>query len=314
MLSRVADSLYWLGRYSERTETNAHILDLQLEQMLERSATDPAACDEWRMIISICGYIEDFGARYGKFDDIAQLAHYMIQDPKNFNAIGQLITYIRANARNARDIIPNDLWVNWNELYLNYQDQQVNIDNKQHIASYLAEVRKTALITTGVVDSLMTRDEGFLFIKIGKWIERSEKTALIVSHLLEQDNELIRDFRANFALQLTNAHEEYTRRFRLRESDEVLNFLMGDLKCSRSVAYGVRKIKDSIADIEGKEMRPYAEKMVQAIESIEQLLQQDAKLLTVIERKKWVNEIRQQCTDFGPLFSQTYYLTKPILI
>lgn len=315
MLSRVADSLYWIGRYAERAETNAHIIDLQLDQMLERSNHDPAAADEWRIVLSLCGYIEQYNARFDNYANVSHMINYLLNEEENFNAVLTLITYIRNNARNSRDIIPNDLWVAWNELYLQYIPlEKRDPTNIQNVVRFLTDVRKTALIATGVIDSLLTRDECYLFIKIGKWIERSEKTALIVQHLLERNHDLSREFRVNFALQLTNANEEYTRRFRTREADEVLNFLMGDLKCTRSVAYGMRKIKTSLYDLEGGYVRFYAQKMIEAIEQLEQLVQINAKKLSVSERKEWVNEIRQKCTNFGPIFSETYYLTKPILV
>ena len=109
MLSRVADSLYWLGRYSERTETNAHIISTQIEHMLEQNRNDSDYEKEWHIVIDICGYIEQYKLVYDSYY-FQQMVHYLLIDLSNYNSIQSLITNIRNNARNARNVIPNDLW------------------------------------------------------------------------------------------------------------------------------------------------------------------------------------------------------------
>lgn len=314
MLSRVMDSLYWIGRYSERTETNAHIVSVHIENMLEQNQNDSNYEKHWDLVIDICGYIDDYQLRY---DDhyLNKMLHYLLMDDANFNSINALIESIRLNAKNTRDCIPNNLWEEWNSLYLKMQDNP--IDEEYSIlktTAFLSDVRRTALTATGTIDSLMTRDESFQFIKIGKWIERSEKTALIMLRLIEMEDELSRDFSVTVGLQLTNAFDEYARRFRSRKPDDVLNFLIGDTRCSRSVSYGIRKIKKTILDIENETIRPYTEEIFDALEQLEFIVQKDASLMDIEERKQWIKEIHTLCMNFGPIFSKVYYLTPPILV
>lgn len=318
MLSRVADSLYWLGRYAERTETNAHIIYTQMDHMLEQSRDDSSYEKEWDCVLRICGYIDDYKQRYEGYH-LKRMNHYLLFDESNYNSISYLIKSIRNNARNARDIIPNELWEEWNEFYLAMQNRAFPVEfSVPNTAIFLGRLRKTALSATGIIDSLMTRDECFQFLKIGKWIERSEKTAIIAHELLQQQqqhrNELSREFAVNFGLQLTNTLEEYNRRFRSRKPDEVLNFIVGDVKCTRSIAYGIRKIKKTVLDIEDGKIRLYANQMFQALEELEQLVQIDSTSLTIQERREWINTIRHKVSSFGPIFSKTYYLTAPILV
>lgn len=316
MLSRVADSLYWLGRYAERIETNAHIIYTQMDHMLEQSREDSSYENEWDCVLRICGYIDDYKERYEGYS-LKQMNYYLLFDECNYNSITYLIKSIRNNAKNARDIIPNELWEEWNEFYLAMQNgafpTEFSIPNT---AIFLGRLRKTALSATGIIDSLMTRDECFQFLKIGKWIERSEKTAIIAHELLQQQHKdlLNREFAVSFGLQLTNTFEEYNRKFRSRKPDEVLNFIVGDIKCTRSIAYGIRKIKKTVLDIEDGKIRLYANQMFQALEELEQLVQIDSTSLTIEERREWIDTIRKKVTCFGPIFSKTYYLTAPILV
>ena len=316
MLSRVADSLYWLGRYAERTETNAHIIYTQMDHTLEQSREDSSYESEWDCVLRICGYIDDYKERYEGYS-LKRMNYYLLFDERNYNSITYLIKSIRNNAKNARDIIPNELWEEWNEFYLAMQNGAFATEfSVPNTAIFLGRLRKTALSATGIIDSLMTRDECFQFLKIGKWIERSEKTALIAHELLQyQQRDLLnREFAVNFGLQLTNTLEEYNRRFRSRTPDEVLNFIVGDIKCTRSIAYGIRRIKKTVLDIEDGKIRLYANQMFQALEELEHLVQIDSTSLTVEERSEWIDTIGKKVTCFGPIFSKTYYLTAPILV
>lgn len=314
MLSRVADSLYWLGRYSERVYTNAYISAVQIDQMLELGRTDSQYEQQWQAVLSICGYIDEFNVRYGRYDD-EEMLFYLLSDKDNLNSIERLLQSVRNNVKNTRDSIPNALFEQWNSLYLSTKENPIQAPySVLNATDFLSAVQTTGLTATGIIDSLMTRDECYLFVKIGKWLERSEKTALILLKLMENAGALNRDFAVTYALQLTNTIDEYTRRSRYREGDLVLKFLIHDAKCSRSVAYGVRKFKETLLEIENHEIRSYAEKLFEAIEQLEQLITQDPTSMTREQRIEWVREIHQQCIQLGPIFSQTYYLTEPILV
>ena len=314
MLSRVADSLYWLGRYSERIYTNAYIADAQMDQMLELGRTDVQYEQQWSCVLSIGGYMDDFEKRSRHYEE-EEMLFYLLSDKQNFNSIERLLLSIRDNAKNTRDCIPNALFEQWNSLYLSNQENPLQAPyNVLNATEFLSTVQTTSLTATGIIDSLMTRDECFLFVKIGKWLERSEKTALILLTLMENASALNRDFAVTYALQLTNTLDEYTRRTRHREADLVLKFLIQDVHCSRSVSYGVRKIKKTLLEIESNEIRSYATHLFEMIKTLEQVIEQDPTPMSREQRIEWVQEIHKQCIQLGPIFSETYYLTEPILV
>lgn len=315
MLSRVADSLFWVGRYAERTETNTHVVLTALDHILEQSTKDVSYKSYWTHVVGICGF--------GNRDNLDvesmtedQLLAYVICDKANYNSIELLIDSVRFNLKNVRDIIPIELYEVWNELYLEMPHDMYSAANSvPETTDFLQKVRRTALTATGVIDSLMIRDESFQFLKIGKWMERSEKTALIVKEFLNHDHvEADREFSASIALSLTNALDEYTRKYRSRDTVDMLNFILKDANCSRSVAYGIRKIRKTVEDIEGGQRASYTEELFRLIRKIEGLLTVDAHVLSYDERIEWVDEIGTLCTLLGPVFSKTYYLTPPIAV
>ncbi|HWK23477.1 MAG TPA: alpha-E domain-containing protein [Ureibacillus sp.] len=313
MLSRVADSLYWIGRYCERTETNAHILTTRLDHMIELSREDSNYRFEWEAIIKICGYFNDFKNKHDGYY-LKKMIRYLLCDNENLNSITSMVESYRMNARNTRDLLPNELWEEWNDLYLSIKEKDKEETSIISTYDFLSNIRKSSLTASGIIDSLMTRDECYLFLKIGKWIERAEKTAIIINELLEYEEQFTDDFIATYSLQLTHSFEEYTRRSRNRSKQKVLNFLVGDLKCSRSIAHSIHKIKEAILEVENGKIEVYAVEMFEALAKLEDILQVDTSSLTQEACKEWVKDIRDQCTNFGPIFSKTYYLTPPILV
>lgn len=315
MLSRVADSLFWLGRYAERTETNTHVVLTALDHILEQSTKEVSYRSYWAHVVEICGFGDTENIDVEVMSE-EQLLAYVICDVANHNAIVPLIDSVRFNLKNVRDIIPNELYEVWNELYLDMeQDGHSAANSVLETTDFLQKVRRTSLTATGVIDSLMIRDEAFQFLKIGKWMERSEKTSLIVKEFLAHENVSVeREFSAGIALSLTNALDEYTRKYRSRDTLDMLNFIIKDSNCSRSVAYGIRKIRKTIEDIEGGQRASYTEELFRLITKIEQQLKVDAHDLSYDERIDWVDEIGTLCMLLGPVFSATYYLTPPIAI
>ena len=315
MLSRVADSLFWLGRYAERTETNTHVLLTALDHILEQSTKDVSYREYWAHVVAICGFgdRDDFDVNSMQEE---QLIRYVLCDPANYNAIVPLIESVRFNLKNVRDIIPNELYEVWNELYLEMQELDSGMENSLLLTmDFLQKVYRTSLTASGIIDSIMIRDESFQFLKIGKWMERSEKTALIVKEFLKHDNEMLsHEFAAGIALSFTNSLVEYTRKYRSRDTLDMLNFIIKDTNCSRSVAYGLRKIRKTVEDIEAGRQEPYTKELFRQIKKIEQLLTRDAHDMTYEERLEWVEEIGVLCTLLGPVFSATYYLTPPLAV
>ena len=168
MLSRVADSLYWLGRYGERTETNTHVVLTALDHMLEQSAKEVAYREYWTHVVGICGF-GDRSQLNVKAMTEEQLLSYIICDEANPNAIIPLIDSVRFNLKNVRDIIPNELYEVWNELYLDMQrKEQQAAYSVLETTDFLQKVRRTSLTATGVIDSLMIRDEYIMVRTTGK--------------------------------------------------------------------------------------------------------------------------------------------------
>lgn len=313
MLSRVGDSLFWLGRYAERIEMNTHITASQLEHIIEHHINDELVEMEWEAIMKICGYYDEYIEAYPVYD-FHNALYYLLFDENNLNSISSLVNSVRLNLKNTRDIVPQELWEVWHDMY-NLLDSYTHDDQSMmEISQFLKQVRTYCLTSTGIIDSLMSRDEDYMFMKIGKWLERSEKTSLIVNTLLLLKVESGYSYTSNYALLLTNTIGDYNRRYSDQNELQILNYLVSDKKSTRSIAYGMKKIHKTIVDLQNGQFESYTDVLFKELYDIKMILRSDAHHLELEERVEWLKSIHQHCTQIGPIFSRTYYLTPPILV
>ncbi|MDP4284264.1 MAG: alpha-E domain-containing protein [Bacteroidota bacterium] len=168
MLSRVADTIYWLGRYMERTNG---MLQVILTQYI--SSQDDADDFQWRSLIKIYGELTDDEIKSIETSSSKALA-YMIFSRTNSASAYNNVMFSRENARGIQDHITKEVWQCLNDYYHYIRDD--NLRKEASIADPVSSIDfliRNGLLFTGTVDNTMTRGEGFTFINIGKFIERA---------------------------------------------------------------------------------------------------------------------------------------------
>src|SRR5690242_1500682 len=114
MLSRVADSIYWMGRYVERAENVARFIDVNLKLALD---TPDASAMQWEPLVSISGDQEEFEKRHGTAT-AENVLKFLAFDPENPNSIISCLRAARSNARSVREVISQEMWLELNKFYL----------------------------------------------------------------------------------------------------------------------------------------------------------------------------------------------------
>src|SRR5580704_8789004 len=177
MLSRIAESLFWLARYIERAEDTARILDVNYHMMLEQSPQSYQL--RWDPLIIMAGEEERFRKWYDK-SDAENVFEFLAFRQDNPSSIVQCIAQARENARTIRDIISREMWEDINGLYhmISHFNPHDEIAAGPH--RFCDKVKFGAHRFHGVTDATLPHDEGWQFLRVGWSLERAEMTARLV--------------------------------------------------------------------------------------------------------------------------------------
>ncbi|AUS86833.1 alpha-E domain-containing protein [Lysinibacillus sp. YS11] len=317
MLSRVADALYWMARYSERTQTNAHILQVQLLNMLEQSGQEHDYIDHWEAVLNICASKEEYLANYTTIR-VNPLIDYLLFSEKNGNALHATLRAIRENARVTRDSMPTELWEIQNSFYLTKQQSILKRERPIPLIAlqdFLQDVRKTLWMETGLIEGSMDRDLPFYFMQVGKWLERAEKTIRMIVIIVEQQKRtgtsLLEDD-GTFLLDLSAARESFMRKHRQTNLLTIIRYLVQDAHFPCSVMFCVKKIEEAITAIEHDSLSPRFLTLQSDISSLVLAIDHiDFWQMTIEETLKMMEERLSQCMAFSDAFSTIYHLYEP---
>ncbi len=173
MLSRVADSLYWMSRYLERAEHTVRMLDVNFNMTLDPSSTSEDV--RWRRLLLALGHPAD---RWS--GDSHALLQTLTHDEADGASVKACIAVARENARQVREEISSEQWLQLNRLYHLVTDYRQLEDGAQP-EEYLAAVLDGLHLFQGVTDTTMSHGEGWQFIQVGRSIERASSIASLLS-------------------------------------------------------------------------------------------------------------------------------------
>lgn len=193
MLSRTADHLYWMSRYTERAENLARMLDVQYRMSLlsKKSGTFDRS---WGAILSIN---ELDGAFSDRYDGITQanVLRYMAFDPENPSSIYSCLRAARENAHAVRGTLTSELWETINSTWLKMRDTRLSAIEAD-IGGFFEWVKFRSHLSRGVSVGTMLQDEAFRFTRLGTFLERGDNTARILDvkyHVLESTVDEVED-------------------------------------------------------------------------------------------------------------------------
>jgi uncharacterized alpha-E superfamily protein len=178
MLSRTADHLFWMGRYVERAENTARMLDVTLASSLLPQPAERAD-RAWRAMLGISELQERFDAVHREVGAPAVL-DFMVRDPGNPSSIQSCLQAARENARAVRVALTTDVWETHNFTWLQFQSQLAEGMLERDPKQMLEWVKFRSHLTRGVTIGTMLKDEAFFFTRLGTFLERADNTARIL--------------------------------------------------------------------------------------------------------------------------------------
>jgi uncharacterized alpha-E superfamily protein len=178
MLSRTADHLFWMARYTERAENTARMLDVNVQtSMLPQSEQD--AAQGWRAMLGISELQQAYDRKYSTVDG-RSVIDFMVRDPSNPSSIAACLKEARENARAVRGTLTTEVWEIQNQTWL---DMQKRLDNgvlENDPSQFFDWVKYRSHLSRGVTLGTMLRDDAVHFIRLGTFLERADNTARIL--------------------------------------------------------------------------------------------------------------------------------------
>jgi len=178
MLSRVADSLYWMSRYIERAENGARLLDVNLQLLLD-IGNEAEAMQHWAPVIASLEETDLFDSLYATADE-RSVTEFVTLQKKNPNSIFSCLTLARENARTTREQISSEMWEQINRLYLFVRSDAAKKLLRSSPHEFFKRVIAGSHLFQGITDATMTHGEGWDFIRIGTLLERADSSSRIL--------------------------------------------------------------------------------------------------------------------------------------
>ena len=217
MLSRTADHLYWMARYTERAENLARLLDVSYQMSLVPQSL-ASQNENWRAILAL-NSLEDAFARVYSEVNVENVLRFMVSDAANPSSIYSCLRAARENAHAVRGTLTAEMWESVNGTWIELRQQNFEHILARGVSEFFDWVKLRAAVTRGVTFGTMLKDDALHFIRLGGLLERGNNTARILDmqyHILRQnDDEGASDFyRWGALLRSLSAFQVYRKVYR----------------------------------------------------------------------------------------------------
>ena len=256
MLSRSAQGLYWLGRYLERAEHLCRLLQLQTEALVDRPIQE--IYHGWRRIYWCMG-AQPMGGLFdpGGDDDYTLADSYTLADELTFErsnpaSVWSCFALGRENARQMRHCISAEMWTSLNVPYLRLREMSIQNIWGTSPESFYAQTSADVNTFAGVAGATMYRDEGWRFLQLGQFMERSQLTASLLLAQMSIDAPELEDTYAgwNGLLRIYHASEIYASNYGVEvQPGRVLDLLATDPQLPNSLCRAIDKVSEEIGHL-----------------------------------------------------------------
>ena len=189
MLSRTADHLFWMSRYTERAENTARMLDVNYQtSLLPQSAA--VAQLGWQGLLAISELVPAYTAKYGQDITARNVMDFMVRDASNPSSIVSCLQAARENARAVRGVLTTEMWETQNATWLKLETYLKGKDFERDPGAFFEWVKHRSHLSRGVAIGTLLQDEAFHFYRMGTFLERADNTARLLDvkfHAVQSD-------------------------------------------------------------------------------------------------------------------------------
>ncbi|MEB3225669.1 MAG: alpha-E domain-containing protein [Synechococcus sp.] len=253
MLSRVADSIYWLNRYVERAENVARFVEVNLTLLLDT----PTATNYWQALVTTTGDSEFFQEHYGE-PTSKNVLQFLTFDQNYSNSVVSCLKRARENAHAVRANISSEMWEQVNEFYHMVQGAASQPMTLEQRYQFYPAIRMASHLFAGIMEATMSHNEGWHFGQLGRFLERADKTARILDvkyfillPSLQDVGSPLDNLQWIALLKSASAYEMYRKRQHRITPNNVAAFLILDEQFPRSICSSLMAAQKSLHYISG---------------------------------------------------------------
>ncbi len=254
MLSRVADSIFWMRRYTERAENVARFIDVTLNLTLGLGSD---RVQQWEPLVYTTGDNELFYEQYNAVNQ-ENVIRFLTFDEKNPNSILSCLRMARENARASREMLSSQMWEELNKFYLFVRDSRNDPRAVDSPFEFFGKIRQAGYLLEGVTYGTMSHGEAWNFGRLGALLERADKTSRILDVkyflLLPEVTDIgtpIDISQWGMLLKSASALEMYRRRYGRLSPKQVVAFMLLDRDFPRAVRFCISRAEQSLLAITG---------------------------------------------------------------
>lgn len=309
MLSRVAENIFWLNRYLERADNYARFIDVNLNINLEMP---PSYAGQWLPLVETTGDTELFKTLYT--DATAEnVIKFLATDVRNPNSIFSCLNYARENARIVRENIATEMWEAINAVYLWMQNFRISSPAEQ--IKFFGEIRKNVMLFYGTMEDTIAHSEAWHYGRLGRFLERADKTCRILDMKYYILLPKISDIGASLdqlqwaaLLKSTSALQVYRRQFGAIDPNNIARFLILDREFPRAIRYALIWINHSLHELSGSKEYTFnnlAEKKTGAL--LSELDFKDFQEILHVGLHEYMDYVQTHCNDIGEAIGSTFF-------
>jgi uncharacterized alpha-E superfamily protein len=243
-----------MSRYIERAENVARFIDVTLNLQLDMPV---GSVQQWQPLVDTTGDAVEFARRYGTATQ-RRVIQFLTFDPENPNSIRSCLRAARENGRSVREVISSEMWEQLNEFYLMVNSAAVDASSLSDPQNLFASVKMSSHEFAGVTDATMTHSEGWHFTRIGRHLERAEKTSRIldVKYFLllptaADVGTTYDDLQWAAVLKSASAFEMYRKRYGRMSPERIVEFLLLDREFPRAIQCCLMTARESVHAVSG---------------------------------------------------------------
>lgn len=316
MLSRVAESIFWLSRYVERAENVARFINVNLKLSIDLG---PATLGQWAPLVYTTGDQEQFAERFGEPDQQRVIA-FLAFDPENPNSIISCLRAARENARTVREMISSLMWEELNKFFLNVRAATSDQNVLANPYDFLQQVILSSHLIDGITDATMAHNEAWHFFVMGRLLERADKTSRILDvkyfTLLPHVSDIgtaIDTIQWSALLESASALEMYRKRHGRITPANVADFLILDRDFPRAMHHCLIQAEESLTAITGNRGDRIYTSAEQKLGRLRSELNY-ARIDDVIQGglHEFIDQFQVRMNEVGAAVSETFFAPEPI--